>query len=400
MPEQSDQRRFRVNERPLSLNWESHGDALTHYLWDELSRGDPKRGTGPKPQTEEFVSSLEFQETDEGTVIYFATREIGDLIDLAAPHLEALIRALDRLIEEQPLHDWWAVIGPSANQLNGLQYLAEEATYGGMRFRQSRAPFTEVRESFPPHLGGWTTYEYFPVVVEGCSHGFDWGAAAEAGVSELNTLCALLSLHLDTYWRIRHTPRARSSEVDPSHLPRQMVGVDLAGMGSGQGSKQEFLFPTWVTSALDVVAADDVVTRALWSHYEGLALEEEHPSYAVIAYVGCVEALGVKSVPVERCGSCVQVTSSGKRFRQALKPVRSSKQRDWLARTYEHRSRTAHEGHLFGDEMMRGGFPYPRRFARVQAGLHFRYQTVSDLRKASHDLLLHHLTQHSETTPR
>lgn len=390
-------RRMRLMTDPLPLYKTHLGAALTQYLWEELTgeQGEPRQGA------DRFISALDFVHVDGGTKIDFVTSEEGDFDEIARPFIEALLRALQRLGEAQPVHRWWAVVGPLGAQINGPQRLTADATVDGMLFKAASATYTAIEEASPPSIGGWQTHVSFPVIVEGTSRGYDWSMVAENAAGTLNSVSALFSLAFDAHWKIRKTPRP-STAADGEHaLPLQMVGVDLGGVEAGAypARREEVTVPPWLAWAWKKLQEDALLAQALSSHHEGMALSEQHPSYALIAFISTIEYLGQRALPLETCDFCNSALHAAKRFREALKPVTTAKERKHLNNLYEKRSRTAHEGVLHGGEQTRGSFPYPRPFGPSPQGFEFRYRELFDLRAASRMVLLHHLQPDSPTGP-
>ena len=83
---------------------------------------------------------------------------------------------------------------------------------------------------------------------------------------------------------------------------------------------------------------------------------------------------------------------AGRRFREALRLVLPDDEVRKLAKVYESRSKTAHEGRLHGGEMTYWSMPSPRIFTPRLESMDFRYQLVWQLRSVSRKLLVHHLS--------
>lgn len=64
--------------------------------------------------------------------------------------------------------------------------------------------------------------------------------------------------------------------------------------------------------------ADLAIEDALLAHHEGLMLQEEgHASFAMVAFVSSIEAIGAKLGELQRCKECGTMTGSAERFRRA-----------------------------------------------------------------------------------
>ena len=104
-----------------------------------------------------------------------------------------------------------------------------------------------------------------------------------------------------------------------------------------------------------------------------------HPSYAALAFVAVVEALGNRAVKkLPRCNQCKTIIESGKRFRETLARVIPAEEAEHFGREfYDRRSRTAHEGILHGAEQMFGRLPY---------GLGISEDPIRDFDSLAHNL--------------
>jgi hypothetical protein len=150
--------------------------------------------------------------------------------------------------------------------------------------------------------------------------------------------------------------------------------------------------PPWGDDGWSRLDRDAALDSALAAYYEGLALRAEHPSYALIAFVSALEAMGSKSHELTRCTACGSTLGAGERFRESLRLVRSEPQAEALARAYRPRSKTAHAGQLFGTESQFGGIAFPKTFTS-EPTFDFSFRTLEDMRLASRDVLLRELAR-------
>jgi len=226
------------------------------------------------------------------------------------------------------------------------------------------------------------------VVVHGASPGQTFFEAQSEAARQINRLCAVLSVAWDGAWAVRQTPG--SFPLDPSGLPRTRVQAEPPNRPEARPTV-EVAVPDWTESALNRLDGDPKLLEATLAHHHGLMMEERHPSYALLAYVAVIEGFGARYVDLTPCPSCPAKTGSSKRFRTALRLVCSEEEVTQLRRTYEARSKTAHEGHLHGGEDLAGAIMSMRVVATEDWRL-FRMLNVMPLRKASRDLLLLGLT--------
>jgi hypothetical protein len=95
------------------------------------------------------------------------------------------------------------------------------------------------------------------------------------------------------------------------------------------------------------------VRAALYAYYEAIGLEMDHPSAAFLVYVAAIEGMGARLSDLKRCDCCEKCeaqTGAQRRFRKALRTVMSNKEAERLAYAHDLRSKTGHEGQLFGTE--------------------------------------------------
>jgi len=118
--------------------------------------------------------------------------------------------------------------------------------------------------------------------------------------------------------------------------------------------------PWWMASAWSLLDQDEVTRASLYAYYEAIGLEIDHPSAAFLIYVAAIEGIGSSLSDLTRCDCCEECdiqTGATRRFRNALRTVMTKKKADQLAYAYEIRSKTGHEGQLFGTE---GTYGYSR----------------------------------------
>jgi hypothetical protein len=235
-------------------------------------------------------------------------------------------------------------------------------------------------------------WAFWPVRVAGTASCYSWDEdGAEATASRLRYVVELLTLAFDCPMEVRVgpyeasirvggeeglvVPGLRVPTVPDDHLWRESMSAPTA-------------IPTWVAEVLDASDLDTQVRRALSAHYEGMLLKSDQPSMALIGFVASIETLAIPRKGLPRCPTCNMVTGSGQRFRDALATVLSRDEVELVGNAYDHRSKTAHAGHLHGSEDVLGMFPIPRLFSRDVARLGFEFGTVHLAAKASRELLL------------
>lgn len=305
------------------------------------------------------------------------------------PWVNAFGRARHRLDDELPVRDWWAAIGATGERRSD-QALQSATEIGGMSLKPIPHAYEDVAESTIPSLNGWQVHHSFPVVVSGADSGYSFTVTQQAAADRLGRLCAVLSVVWDSCWRIRHTPQ--EFPLDPIHLPRGRV--HQPDVPHSNWSRTEVGVPDWVNGALALMERDDQTLMAVRAHHQGTMMEDQFPSYALLAYVAVIEGVGARYVPLQRCDCCKSCSvnvGAGKRFRTALGIVLPLETARSLSKAYTQRSLTAHEGRLHGGEELFGTFRESSLFSQQDSDI-FRYHRVGLLRHASRQLLILALT--------
>jgi hypothetical protein len=148
--------------------------------------------------------------------------------------------------------------------------------------------------------------------------------------------------------------------------------------------------PDWMDQAWSILDADPVVEDALLAFHEGLVLQQEgHESFAMIAFVASIEALGTQLGELRRCPECSTVIGSADRFRRALAFVmpEEARRRALAKVVYGKRSTTAHAGRLHGAEAAPGALPFAGSFFSRDSVWEFTLY-LHETRQASRELLL------------
>jgi hypothetical protein len=147
--------------------------------------------------------------------------------------------------------------------------------------------------------------------------------------------------------------------------------------------------PEWGTTAWSRLEEDSLLDAALGAYLEGLSIKDEHPSFALVAFVTVFDVIGQKLDKPTRCPTCRQVTRATARARQAMRLVMSEGELKGL-RVPSVRSDTAHGGGLHGHEIISAGLI---DFASDpnQAQWDFASKTLRPVRDAAKRLLLQYL---------
>lgn len=292
--------------------------------------------------------------------------------------------------------DWWAVIGPAPENHENHQRLSGCIEIGPLILEPVDHEMWELAAiRTPPQLGPWGKRWSWPVQVQGTvprvrsperlsklplADKVMMGEESETATRQLHRLRGLLALTWDRHWTVREMPGP-----EPPYVPRRLGPPEIERLLDDGSTLEEVPVevPSWVSDAWHVLEHDDVLETALGAHLDGVAIQDWHPSFALLAYVACIERVGQKLSKPERCTACGQIVGATDRFHQALSKVMPQDEADRLG-IARLRSGTVHAAVLHGDEQLFGslpdiGDPGPR--------WSFGSETVGRLRKASAELL-------------
>jgi len=311
--------------------------------------------------------------------------------DQTEPWRRAIEEASRRVGQRHERFDWVAVIGLLAGMEVHHNALSAEARVGPLRLYPAEHYVTEYTPGSQASLFARSSHWWWPIIVEGEATGYNWPVAAAAAGRDVHRLAALLSLAWGGCWTIRHAPGERTEETRlemPGHpwwdAPSEAPDEDQTGGFELQPA------PDWLSQAWDDLDADPIIANALLVHHEGLVLQQEgHESFAMIAFVSSIEAIGAKLGRLRHCPKCHTVIGSADRFRSALALVMPDEvERNALAKlVYGRRSTTAHAGRLHGTEADPGALTWGGSILSEDPAFQFKRHLYST-RKASRDLLL------------
>ena len=256
---------------------------------------------------------------------------------------------------------------------------------------------SERRIGFRHGVGGFR--HSFPVIASGQVRTYAWSHAALAAELRLRRVCALLSLVTGQVWIPRTPPYELTEREGPLRVPAVFGFIppipgpaeEIEWAGEVPADVQPFRLPDWAVQAWAALDDDAGLAQALYAVYEGMRLESEHPSVALLTFVAATEGFGKRFVPDASCdcipGCTHEKGVAQKRFRKALKTVMTNREVEQIARiAYDYRSSTGHEGALFGSE---DTFGYAHQLSFFDAPVHseFDYAILGRLRNASREIL-------------
>jgi hypothetical protein len=295
--------------------------------------------------------------------------------------------AVDWLKNDGPQHEWSAVLGVSPDSPGGSVFgLDGKARIGSFTLQSAEHFLVEASQVLQnPSFMSHSINASVPISVRGKSRGYSWTEAASSAARDLNRLCALLSLEWNTCLVIRESPAPL--EWGERKVPERVFWQDV---GTGQGlpdfdKVERKKAPGWLKVAWESTGSPNSrLARALHAHYEGLRMAGAHQSFALVAFVASIEAVG-NNVYKDRFCECGEHKDVARKFRHTLMLVLAEDEARELARAYSPRSNIVHQGRLYGDESSIGGFS-PRIWSS-DSTIGF-WITLHKMRDASRKLLI------------
>ncbi|MDG4755307.1 hypothetical protein O7630_30660 [Micromonospora sp. WMMD718] len=365
---------------PLDLDRRKHGDQWIDFVFRRLADSSGATGhqmashdtfpggyicqpTGTRIQSALWLLFL----VDQGPICVVIGRDSPRDDDIE-PWRDAVAHALGQ-IGTVTEFGWWAIIGPDPNSSGGGIRLVPPREVGSLKLDAAPDVFVEnVPARF--NLFSARSCRTGLVKVRGTSTGYTWGVAAEDAARRLRLLCAMLSIAGESWVQrcsvnplinMNEAGEAEPTSGDEIELPVKSPWDrdDLISM-EDISEMTTMETPDWIVSRWDAIASDAGLQDVLVNYHEGLLMMPDHPSYAALAFVAVIEALGNRTVgKLPRCDQCKVVTGSGQRFRQALTRVLPAEEAEYFGRRfYDRRSRTAHEGVLHGAEPIFGAWSH------------------------------------------
>jgi len=233
---------------------------------------------------------------------------------------------------------------------------------------------------------GWKDSVFWPIIVEGRSTETTWPKVDREAARALHRLASLVSLEWAEPLQVRVGPQSGSL---PSQFPDDWMAPNDSRFGPNPqvGLRDERPLPEWLQHAWDMLDTDDAKGDAaaglsLW--HEGVLLQPEHPSFALVAFVASVEQMGKLLEPRKR--------GYAARFWNALHGAVTESEFAALKTSdvYGLRSEIAHGSRVHGLETIYGAVVPPPALAATtpDAIAVFAHRTVPQLAKAARALML------------
>lgn len=402
----------------LVVDYEQQGDQWLDALGNALQQKIPNasgRGLSSKQASAEFQYphlELVIRETKASTsvpadtptlkivpltqqdgtkalyVVLAAKRPIND--EDKKVWTECLNEATAKLEEANPEFEWAAVLGQANDPRHQKYSLKRKFTVGDVTARSGGRQYSDDHlSSSPPHFNSRSFAISWPIVIEGKSKGYDWSVASRQAGIDTHKIAVLLSLAWNSTWYLLQSP------IPASHgalkiPPTSPFGSPLMGKRRQPHFPQPRtpkIAPKWALKAWDTLDKDSDIDAATTAYYQGLMMEEKHPSFALIAFIASIEIIGKKIVG-EKCVCCGKRTGSNQAFRAGVSAVVSDKRKaKELYLLYESRSGTAHDGELHANEEVLGYLSFPSMFTQDSKSM-FVFTDLQKAKAVSRKLLI------------
>jgi hypothetical protein len=295
----------------------------------------------------------------------------------------AIEAAIRHLSDENPEFQWAAALGQLNDPTSQKYALRKTFRFESMVVRSGRVQRVAIEQGSMPHFFASSFTLSWPVIVEGTAKGHNWLVASRQAAKDTHLVAALVSLAWNSTWKLIHSPQI----IDHGELRIPQVSVNAPYPKRIPHPKTYKAIPKWASEAVEVVGKNSTISNALDSYYQGLLMQGDHPSYALVAFVAAIESIG-KIIIGDKCSCCGKPNTSNQKFRAGLKAVvKDEAEVKRLANTYSSRSETAHEGKLHGNETGLGSIQFPSIFNPDSSDL-FAFTDLLTIRQISRKILI------------
>lgn len=335
----------------LDLSWPDELDEFRHQVIQALRRrveisGDSgrlwSRTLEIAPSSSNLEGRLRLEQTHDGVLAkVVGAAPLGD--EALTQWWVAVEEAASAIGQQHESFDWVCLVGEGRSWLTPGQSVARDARTAEMIIEPMRLALIE---EFPDKfsLSSSSTNTSWPAAVSGTSTGYDLDSAMMKARAKIRVLCALLSLAWGRAWVLREGPHA----VEHGHSVDSLrATIARISTGTHAGTPEPVAVPEWVGSVMELLGQEKTATDAVLTYHEGLLMSRDHPSFAFVAFIGSIEAVG----------KCVQAEGGARQnFSRALRLVLPDEQVRVVGQEYDLRSSTTHAGVLHGWERS-FGFP-------------------------------------------
>ncbi len=289
-----------------------------------------------------------------------------------------------RLNEDNPTFTWTAVL-VQGHSMTGLRYVFRKQTHlSSISIKSANKLFTMYEKGSMPSFNSSTVSISWPLVLGGKSKGYNWIVASQEAGQQIHKLAALLSLFQGVTWKLVQSPQ----QVELGKLVIPDSNEPSRSKVVSESMKKNYKeFPKWVIKVFDKIDNESILKHALNAYYQGLAMEEDHPSFSLIAFVAVIESVG-KTIIGDECSCCGRKNGAKQKFKTGLSSVITDvTEVNRLTDIYSTRSDTAHEGILHGNEASLGSINMPSIFNATIADF-FAYTDLLKIKNVARKSLI------------
>lgn len=393
-------------EESLPVDFLKEGERWIQLIADELKKYNPNmngHGLSPTPANDDFPywhlkMSYHGNDGKEVNLPYLLILHGGTTPDgiyvvlqskagISKAQLDTWLNVINAATLElrkqsAKQFNWEAVIGQVREPGRSEHYsLKSRTTVGALTLRSSGTSYTSIDTNTAPRFNSISFNMTYPIIVTGVATGYDWTEASKEASRNLNNLVGLLSVAWQSTWQIIHSPGPEGTK--PLKVPSIGIGIKPMGFPKMWASRQKRVIPKWLPNAFMKLETDEHVANALNTYHEGLLMQVQHPSFALLAFVSSIETIGRKlSIKA----------GNKKRFIIGIETVAKTKARakEIADALYKPRSDTTHEARLHGNEDLFGHVGLPSIFNPEPADF-FAIGEVSRIKNVSREVLVKQL---------
>lgn len=292
---------------------------------------------------------------------------------------------------------WNAIIGPLPQVGIGINAVDIPVTVGGMQLGAAHSCMKEgISGTFSWEYRLNQCFQSWPSVINGTSEVAHEGLFRKAAMLDLTRLCALISLHLDEPWSVRHEIQRDVQHVltVPEYhrnAPEWIKNPSIEITPPKRFDISEWIEKSWLALAKP---KNNYLVNAVLAFREGVTLSRDHPSISRVALISAIEAVankryGAKYPPCSHCGNIPRATE---KFRQIIEYELGDDALPSMRQQYKLRSGTVHQAAIGGSERYSGGIVDTNLFRSLSGDLgDFELISSHQIRNAARAILMKEL---------
>lgn len=297
---------------------------------------------------------------------------------------ELMTKAISTITNEHSFFPWSAIIQQNHVGIETIAHaLRHDVTIGNIKIKngnQRGYTYHKFGNSWGTKIYGnehKLSFPIWPIIIEGQTKACNSTSVTEPAMQIVHKVMALITLAWESDWILGQAPL---------YAPNGALKIPKLDAGLvSYSSKKYKTFPKWAIDKFEIIDSHKPIKNALTAFHEASKLSyNNHPSYALIAYVAIIESLG--KILLNK--NCLQEHSNAACFRAAVTNVRSQQDEiKELIGIYKLRHATAHEGELHADEINQGSFIIPKSFNSL-GGFKFIYNDLLKIKSVARDNLI------------